>query len=313
MPGAVVALDPASARATTTAVLGAVVDAIVSEAAGRLELPAPPPIVRTAGEVAEAFTTRLDGSTFRAPAGPAAQVARRLEQWSRAVTAPRRPRLVVQLEPPDAGGAWFLSVLGPGATGQLLPIEVALSDGGPSRPLSDELVRLERLLPVLHRPGAMRRGQVVLSQDEAWELMTVNGAELEAAGFEVRVPPLSRTRPSRTLRLFSAPTGESPVGAHQLSNVRWSVVFDDVELTAAEITRLASEARPLVQARGRWVELDRVDLKEAAAALAERAKTTQLSGAEILSLGLGLEPSPFGRVRSEEHTSELQSLRHLVC
>jgi SNF2 family DNA or RNA helicase len=112
----------------------------------------------------------------------------------------------------------------------------------------------------------------------------------------VRVPPLSRRRPSPTLKLFSAPTGESHVGAHQLSDVRWSVVFDDVELTAAEITRLAAEARPLVQARGRWVELDRVDLKEAAAALAERAKTTQLSGAEILRLGLGLEPSPFGRV-----------------
>ena len=296
MPGPVVVLSPATPRATVLAVMTAVVDAIVTEAAGRLELPAPPPTTTTTAAIAEAFTTRLDGSTFRVPAGPAGQVARRLEVWSKSVTSPRRPRLVVQLEPPDAGGAWFLSVLGPGATGQLLPIEVALSDGGPSRPLTDELVRLERLLPVLHRPGAMRRGQVVLSQDEAWELMTVNGAELEAAGFEVRVPPLSRRRPSPTLKLFSVPTGESHVGAHQLSNVRWSVVFDDVELTAAEITRLASEARPLVQARGRWVELDRVDLKEAAAALAERAKTTQLSGAEILRLGLGLESSPFGRV-----------------
>jgi superfamily II DNA or RNA helicase len=296
MPGAVVALDPTPARTTTTAVLGAVVDAIVSEAAGRLELPAPPPTVRTAGEVAEAFTTRLDGSTFRAPAGAVAQVARRLEQWSRAVTAPRRPRLVVQLEPPDANGAWFLSVLGPGATGQLLPIEVALSDGGPSRLLADELVRLERMLPVLHRPGAMRRGQVVLSQEEAWELMTVTGIELEAAGFDVRVPPLSRTRPSPMLRLFAEPAGESHVGAHQLSNVRWSVVFDDLDLTAADIARLATEARPLVQARGRWVELDRVDLKEAAAALAERSNLTTLSGAEILRHGLGLEASPFGRV-----------------
>ena len=83
------------------------------------------------------------------------------------------------------------------------------SDGGPSRLLADELVRLERLLPVLHRPGAMRRGQVVLSQDEAWELMTVTGAELEAAGFDVRVPPLSRRRPSPVLRLFAEPAGES--------------------------------------------------------------------------------------------------------
>ena len=294
MPGPVVALAAAGARATTVAVLGAVVDAVVSEAAGRLELPAPPPTTNTASAVAEAFSTRLDGSSFRAPAGPAGQIARRLDQWTRSASSPRRPRLVVQLEPPDTNGAWFLSILGPGATGQLLPIEVAIGDGGPARLLADELVRLERLLPVLHRPGQLRRGQVVLGQDEAWELMTVNGAELEAAGFDVRVPALSRRKPAPMLRLFAEPAGESHVGAHQLSNVRWSVVFDDVELTAAEITRLATEARPLVQARGRWVELDRVDLKEAAAALAERSRKTMLTGAEILRLGLGLEQAPFG-------------------
>ena len=40
---------------------------------------------------------------------------------------------------------------------------------------------------------------------------------------------------------------DSVVGAHQLSNVAWSVLFDDVELTAAEVARLARQARPLVQ------------------------------------------------------------------
>jgi hypothetical protein len=124
--------------------------------------------------------------------------------------------------------------------------------------------------------------------------MTSTGATLEAAGFVVRVPALSRRKPSPTLRLFTEPTGESVVGAHQLSNVRWSAVFDDVELTAAEVMRLAAEARPLVKSRGKWVELDRADLKEAAAALAERAKTTKLTGAEILRHAVGLEGSPLG-------------------
>src|SRR5207249_5999428 len=76
-----------------------------------------------------------------------------------------------------------------------------------------------------------------------------------------------------------------------LSNVRWSAVFDDVELSAADIARLATEARPLVQSRGRWVELDRADLREAAAALAERAAKTKLTGAEILRHAVGLEGS----------------------
>jgi SNF2 family DNA or RNA helicase len=77
-------------------------------------------------------------------------------------------------------------------------------------------------------------------------------------------------------------------------------VFDDVELTAAEIARLATEARPLIRSRGRWVELDRADLKEAAAALAERAGTTKLTGAEILRHAVGLEGSPLaGGLRVE--------------
>jgi hypothetical protein len=294
MPGPVVALGPADPKAVALDVLGAVVDAIVTDAAGRLELPAPPPVTRTTAAVAEAVVTRLDGSTFTAPVAAGAEVARRLERWANPVTGTTRAHLVVQLDPPDKGDAWFLSVLGPGAEGGLLPIEVALADSKRTKPLADELVRLERILPALLRPGGSRRGQVYLSQAEAWELMTVTGASLEAAGFEVRVPALSRRKPSAALRLFTEPTGESVVGAHQLSNVRWSAVFDDVELTAADVARLAATARPLVRSRGKWVELDRADLKEAAAALAERAGTTRLTGAEILRHAVGLEGSPLG-------------------
>ena len=203
MPGPIVAFASASPRATTVAVLGAVVDTIVSQAAGLLELPAPPPTASSASAVAEAFTTRLDGSPFRAPVGPAGQISRRLDQWTRSVVGSTRPRLVVQLEPPDGGDAWLLTVLGPGAEGGLLQIEVALGDSRSTKPMADELVRLERLLPVLRRPGGLRRGQVVLSQDEAWELMTLTGTELEAAGFDVRVPALSRRKPTPGLRLFA--------------------------------------------------------------------------------------------------------------
>ncbi len=293
MPGPVIALAPVEARGVTHDVLGAVVDAIVTDAAGRIELPAPPPTTRTAAGVAEAVVTRLDGSSFAAPVAAGTEVSKRLERWARPVIDRTRTKLVVQLDPPDKGDAWFLSVLGPGADG-LLPVELALADSRSTKPVADELARLERVLPVLLRPGAMRRGQVYLSQDEAWELMTTTGASLEAAGFDVRVPAMSRRRLAPGLRLFTEPAGESVVGAHQLSDVRWSAVFDDVELTAADITRLAIEARPLVRSRGQWVELDRVDLKEAAAALAERASTTRLTGAEILRHAVGLEGSPLG-------------------
>ena len=293
MPGPVTALAAGEARAVTLDVLGAVVDAIATQAASRLELPAPPPVTTTASQVAEAVITRLDGSSFDTSVGAASEVSRRLERWAKAVTNVSRPRLTVQLDPPDRGDAWFLSVLGPGADGRPLPIEQALADSKATQPLADELARLERVLPVLLRAGALRRGQVYLSQAEAWELMTVTGTSLEAAGFEVRVPALSRRKPSAGLRLFTEPTGDTVVGAHQLSNVRWTAVFDDVELTAADIARLAAEARPLVQSRGRWVELDRADLKEAAAALAERSATTTMTGAEILRAAVGLDGTPL--------------------
>jgi len=300
MPGPVVALARSDAKSVVLEVLRAVVDAIASDAAARVELPAPPPVVRSGADVAEAVITRLDGSPFVAPVAAGLEVSKRLDRWVKPVTGTGRPRLVVQLDAPDAGNAWFLSVYGPGAEGGLLPVELALTDSRSTKPIADDLARLERLYPALLRAGGQRRGQVYLNQAEAWELMTVTGASLEAAGFEVRVPALSRRSVSPSLRLFTEPSGDTVVGAHQLSDVRWSAVFDDVELTAAEIARLATEARPLIRSRGRWVELDRADLKEAAAALAERAGTTKLTGAEILRHAVGLEGSPLaGGLRVE--------------
>lgn len=293
MPGAVIALGNAEPKTLTRNVMAAVVDTVASSAARNLELPAPPPVTRNALSVAEAVITRLDGSSFDAPVAAGAEVSKRLQRWTKAVVNPNRPTLVVQLDPPDKGDAWFLRVLGTGAEGGLLDIEVALVDGKDTKAMADELARLERLYDVLLRPGGRRRGQVYLSQDEAWELMTITGASLEAAGFEVRVPPLSRRKPSAGLKMFTEPTGDTVVGAHQLSNVRWTALFDDVELTAAEVARLAAEARPLVRSHGRWVELDRADLKEAAAALAERADLTQMTGAEILRHSVGLEGTPL--------------------
>ncbi|HLT15801.1 MAG TPA: SNF2-related protein, partial [Acidimicrobiales bacterium] len=300
MPGPVTVLKPGNPRAVALEVMGAVVDAIMREAASRVEVKAPPPVTHTTAAVAEAVVTRLDGSGFEAPIAAGTEVSKRLERWAKPVTSGARPTLVVQLDPPDRGDAWFLQVLGPGADGSLLPIEVALTDSRSTKPLADELARLERILPELLRAGGQRRGQVYLSQPEAWELMTTTGAALRAAGYEVRVPPLSRRRVKPGLRLFTDPTGDTVVGANQLANVRWTAVFDDVELTAADVLRLANEARPLVRSRGKWVELDRVDLKEAAAALAERSGQTQLTGAEILRHAVGLEGSPLGsRVQVE--------------
>ncbi len=293
MPGPVTALERSDARQVTMTVLGAIVNAIATDAAKMLTLPAPPPNPNDSVSIGEALLTRLDGSSFEVPARLAGEIAKRVDRWTSPVTTPSDARLVVQLDPPDKDNVWFLSVSGPDLDGKLVPLEVALIESRPKRHLADELARLERIMPVLKRPGAARRGQVVLSQDEAWELMTVSGPTAAAAGFDVRVPALSRKKPTPSLRLDAVAKDPSVVGANQLADVRWSAVFDDVELTAADIARLATEARPLVRSHGKWVELDRADLAEAAAALAERASTTQLSGAEVLRFAIGLNDSPL--------------------
>jgi superfamily II DNA or RNA helicase len=292
MPGSVLALDPSvDARALTRSALTGMVDAIGRDSARRIEVPAPPPRVRTANDITEAFLARLDGSAFDAPSRLGAEISARAERWVRSVTR-EHPPLIVRLDPPDAGDAWQLAVLATGHGGALVPLEQAIADGGSDRAdIENEIVRLERMVPALLRPGGTRRGQVLVDQDEAWELMTTTGPRLADAGFDVRVPALSRRRPTASLRVFADASSSTVVGANQLADVRWSAVFDDVELTAAEIARLAKEARPLIHSGGRWVAIEKADLDAAAAALAERASTTQLSGGEMLRLALGLEGS----------------------
>ncbi|MGH1489230.1 MAG: SNF2-related protein [Acidimicrobiales bacterium] len=296
VPGAVGVLENRpDGRSMTTAVLTDLVTAICKEAASRLDVPAGPPEPTSKSDVAEAFLSRLDGQPFSAPSRLGSELSRRIDQWSRPIGGTKKFKLVIQLDPPDESNAWYLAVLAPNNDNRLLPVEQVIVNSSNTRrkEVEEELLRLERLYPELLRPGARRRGEVVLSQDEAWTLMSKEGPILVAAGYEVRAPALSTKKPTPSLRLTSEEAQESVVGAQQLANVRWSVVFDDIELTAEEIATLASEARPLVKSRGRWIELDQADLAEAAAALAERADTTRLSGADMLRHALGLEGSPL--------------------
>ena len=188
--------------------------------AERVEVPAPPPQLRTNADVAETFLARLDGSMFDAPLRPAGELARRLEQWAGSVKGATHVPLVIQLDPPDDGVAWYLSVLAAGDGGRLGPVEGSLVTASPQRraDVRAQLARLERLFPELLRPGGRRRGEVLLSQDEAWQLMTVTGDLLVASGFDVRVPALSRKRPTPTLRLTSEDAQSTVVGARQLAH-----------------------------------------------------------------------------------------------
>ncbi|WP_419553240.1 DEAD/DEAH box helicase [Candidatus Poriferisodalis sp.] len=292
LPGAVSAPEPkAEPRTTVQSALAGMVDAIVTSAAKRLDVPAASPEPRSRAEMAEAFLAYLNGTRFVGSATQGSDLARRIELWARPVTNAARQSLVVRLDEPDDAGAWHMEVLALSPEGTAEPVEVAMVSGVSSHrtEVRDQLARLERLLPVLMRPGGKRRGEVVLSQDEAWELMSVTGPALQSAGFKVEVPNLSRERPAPSLRLTATEATDSALGAQQLTAVSWTAVFGDVELTADQIHELASQARPLVRDRGKWIALDHADLAEAATALAERADVTALTGSQMLRQVLGLE------------------------
>ncbi len=301
MPGAVTALGlQGDAKAVTQTILGDLTDAICADAASRIDVPAPPPRPRSTSEVAEAVLARLDGEVFEAPVQNATELGRAMQRWARPVTGTNRVRLVLQLDPPDELNAWHLRTHVADGNRKHEHIDAAMSNSSSARRelLKRHMDRLEILYPPLQRGRSRRRGEVILSQNEAWELMAEHGPTLTAAGFDVRVPPLSRRKAKPGLKLTSFGTqGESVVGAQQLTAVRWSAVIGDVELDARDIRRLAQESRPLVRAHGRWVEVDHADLEAAAQALAERARGAQeLTGAEMLRYAMGLESSDLGQV-----------------
>jgi hypothetical protein len=291
MPGPVKALDTsAKAERLCRAVLIAAVDAVCRTGASRLVTAATPPVARTRRDVSEAVLAGLAGAPFNAAQRPATELADDLSRWAAPVLGDGDIGLRIGLDAPEQDGGWLLTAEATGVERQPLPIEKALAtaSGAKAQRVEAQLQRLERLLPALQRSS--RRGSVVLSADEAWQVMTTVGPSLAAAGFEVRVPVASARRPSPRLRLEADPSsGPSRVGANQLSKVRWSILFDDVELDAQDIARLTAQARPMVQAKGRWVELDHDDLEAAARALAEHEATTELSGAAILRHAVGLE------------------------
>ena len=276
-------------RAFTQSVLSDLLGTICEMAAERLEVPAPPPDPRSRTDVAETVLARLDGKPFDAPTRAGAELVRRLDQWSSPVTGTAKFSLTVQLDPPDEGNAWHCSVLAPGPEIDLEPVEVAMvnSSNTKSREMKAQLARVERLFPELSRPGGRRRGEVILSQDEAWQLMSRTGEVLRSAGFDVRVPALSRRKPTPGLRL----TATRPRSPSSVPSSWPTCAGRSCSTTSSspptEIQRLAAQARPLVKSGDKWVEIDKADLREAAAALAERADKTQLTGADMLRQALG--------------------------
>ena len=269
--------------------LATMVDSICRTGAARLGRSMPQVVSRSLPTASDAFLAGLGNGPFDAEVPVAKELADRLSEWARPALEGRGATLLVRLSAPDELGAWRLRVFVIDGGGHRLPLATARARGNPrqQRAVRAELDRLVHLVPALARSSG---AEALLGNEEAWTLMTETAPLLESAGFAVQVPAIARSKPSARLRLDASPSGApSVVGTAQLAQVRWSAVIDDVELSAADVRRLAAQARPLIESRGQWVQLDHDTLRELASALSERDKQRQLTQADILRQALGLE------------------------
>ncbi|GAC1529625.1 MAG: DEAD/DEAH box helicase [Acidimicrobiales bacterium] len=290
MPESVAVASAARDRtAVANAALAAMVDSICRAGVQRLGRPAPTVVARSLPTASDAFLSGLGTGPFDAEVPVARELSDRLGEWARPALEGRGASLMVRLSAPDELGAWRLRVFVIDGGGHRLPLATARARGNPrqQRAVRAELDRLIHLVPALARSSG---AEALLGNEEAWTLMTETAHLLESAGFSVQVPSIARSKPSARLRLDASPgAGPSVVGTAQLAQVKWSAVIDDVELTAADIRRLAVQARPLIESRGKWVSLDHDTLRQLASALADRDRHKEMTQADILRQALGLD------------------------
>src|SRR5207247_238898 len=160
----------------------------------------------------------------------------------------------------------------------------------------------ERVLAALGRAsrvfapieGSLRTARpeaCALSSREAADLVRDKALLLKASGFGVLLPGLD-TRLNVRLRL-RAPREPDPsktdglglLSFNSLVSYDWQLSLGDQPLTREEFEMLAQLKEPLVQLRGRWVDV-RPDQIERALAFIQRHQTGQMPLAEALSTAL---------------------------
>jgi non-specific serine/threonine protein kinase len=323
------------AEAPGTGTAAALVDdlvAAVADAAARrgaaFDLPSRAPGARV--PAAEAWLRAL-AAPDPAVAGDAIELAslrRRLETWRQpaAAAAADGLRLCFRVVPPDAPGPrrpWrveFLlqarddpSLLVPAAEvwrtrGRLVAFERSVER--PQERLLGELGRACRLCPPLEAALATARPvELPLDTTGAHRFLRQHATVLSHSGFGVLVPPWWRERQARLgLRLRARPATAAPagvaspaaatpgkVGLEALCEYEWEVALGDTVLRAEELRELARLKVPLVQVRGRWVELRPEELASALALLDQPAEERRMTLAELLRAAAGLDAPEDGR------------------
>jgi non-specific serine/threonine protein kinase len=239
--------------------------------------------------------------------------------------------------PPADGGTkrpWLVEFLlqAPDDPSLLVPAEVVWRAGGsltavervveqPLLRLLAELGRAGRLCPELDAALATARPtELPLDAAGAYRFLHDDAALLAHSGFGVLVPPWWHEPQARLgLRLRARPaaagtavaaSGPGKLGLEALCEYEWEAALGDAVLRPEELRELARLKVPLVQVRGRWVELRPEELTAALALLEQPAEERHMTLADLLRASIGLDDEqgpPVVAVEAEGWVGELLS------
>ena len=279
----------------------------------------------------------LGGAAVAADSIELGALQRRLAAWHGPVEpAPGEFRLCFRVVPPNSPRpqqSWRVEFLlqAPDDPSLLVPADEVWRTAGrliafervveqPQERLLGELGRAGRLTPALDAAlTTARPTELALDAAGAHRFLREDATVLAHSGFGVLVPPWWHEPQARLgLRVRARPAAGTPgvpaaapgkLGLEALCEYEWEVALGGTVLRPEELRELARLKVPLVQVRGRWVELGPEELTAALELLEQPAEDRRMTLADLLHASLGLdgagEGPPLVEVEAEGWVGDL--------
>jgi SNF2 family DNA or RNA helicase len=170
----------------------------------------------------------------------------------------------------------------------------------PQEKFLEDLGRAARLFPEME--SALRMAKPVameLTAEGAYRFLKEAAPLLEQSEFGVLVPPWWKKPALRLgVKLKAAPksngNNRSFIGLEGICAYQWEIALGDEKLSLDDFRKLARLKVPLVQVRGQWVELKKEEIDAALAFFAKRQTDGEMTAAEVLRIGLGVDAAQVG-------------------
>ncbi|MGI8549636.1 MAG: SNF2-related protein [Dehalococcoidia bacterium] len=184
----------------------------------------------------------------------------------------------------------------------------------PQEHLLAGLGQASRLFPPIEESlRTARPNTTMLTVDQAYDFLKEKAVLLKASGFGVLVPGLEmklgvRLRLGSSASSATKSTGPATFGWESLVSYNWQLAVGDQTLSRAEFETLAKLKQPLVQVRGRWVELRPEQIERALAFFKRQDHGSEMSLQDALRLALapdGEHGLPVVEVNSEGWIDDL--------